>query len=178
MLYSKQKLSQLTILILSIIFLFQCTALSANKKFSEKLPAEYDDMQGIIVAWLPMGSIPDRPITELSDEEIVTLNMESMSENMVTELFALKHDLAETDFDQIYTEGGNTLTDGRGRGFSTQAVVLNNPGLTTDNAINLFKDVLNLDEFISMPEELGVIDAINGQYGTMYPLPDLTLYLP
>ncbi len=280
MIHLKSNLLRLNTLVLAIILLFSGTGMAANKNLIEQLPAEYDNMQGVLVAWFPFGPIPDRPITALSNEEIATLNEQSMSEErgrghkwghtfnknmaekiklkkgegspstdglgidiypyhymmldlvkaiissgavahivvddasfseqimdflivcgfklhelkkitfhyfwldsiwmrdygpwitkmnnklavidnsyyvgrpsdkMVPEFFARAYNLTETDFDQISSEGGNILTDEQGRGFSTEAVLYGNPGLIREDAIALFEDVLNLDEFIFLP---------------------------
>ena len=276
----KPNLSKLLILILFSIAMVCGTNIAAGNNLAEQLPAEYDNMQGVLVAWLPYGPIPDRPITALSGEEIAALNEQSFSEkngrghkwghafnknmaekiklkkgdgspgteglgidvypyhymmldlvkaiidsgavahivtddasmseqimdfmivcgfkqhelkkivfhyywldsiwmrdygpwitktnnklavidskyydgrpsdNLFPEFFARAYDLPETDFDQIYSEGGNVLTDEQGRGFSTEAVLYGNPGLVSEDAIALFEDVLNLDEFVFMP---------------------------
>ncbi|MBN2328288.1 MAG: agmatine deiminase family protein [Candidatus Omnitrophica bacterium] len=253
-----------------------------NATFPEQMPPEYDNMQGILVAWLPLGPLPEGPISTLTREQIATLNKQSVSEKYnqghklghifnknVIEKIKLKkgagspdidipdggvypyhyimldlvkaiidsgavahvvvdtpffqskienfliacgfklHDLKKivfhyfwldsiwirdygpwimkthnwlsvidsqyfpsrymddmfpnsfsekfhlpcTKFDSVYTEGGNILTDGLGRGFSTQIILDNNPGLLYDDATSLFEDALNLDEFVFMPGE-------------------------
>ena len=280
MIRCKSNLLRIMALVIFSIPIFCGVGVSANTDLVEQLPAEYDNMQGVLVAWLPLGPIPDRPITALSNDEIATLNEQSMSEehgrghkwghafnknmaeriklkkgegspstvgldidvypyhymmldlvkaiidsgavahivtdnasvseqikyfmiacgfklhemkkivfhhfwldsiwmrdygpwitktdnkltvidnkyyqfrpadNMFPEFFAASYNLIETDFDQIYSEGGNILTDEQGLGFSTEAVLFSNPGLSSEDAIALFEDLLNLDEFIFLP---------------------------
>ena len=264
--------------LLSIPFLLSTSL--ANNDPIELLPAEYDSMQGILVAWLPLGPIPDRPISALSTEEIALLNKQSTSEehsrghkwghafnkdmaekiklkkgggspgtdgldidvypyhymmldlvkaiidsgavahivtdstaisqqlvefmivcgfkmhdlnkivfhnywldsiwmrdygpwvtktnnklsvidskyyverpadNLFPVFFANAFNLARTEFDLIYSEGGNVLTDEHGLGFSTEAILYGNPGLAKADATAIFEGVLNLDEFIFLP---------------------------
>jgi len=293
-----------TIVLRSLLFIiFSFLVLNATgaaaKVLRNQLPAEYDNMQGFLVAWLPMGPFPDGPITELSDEEIRSINKKSVSgefsyghkfnprhnkvmdekiklkkgggspdtdgldldvypyhymmldlvkaivdsgsiahvvtdseyirdkiiqfmiacgyeehdfakiefhyywldsiwmrdygpwiaksnnflsvinneyyagrpsDNIFPEFFALKYGLEKIDFDQVYSEGGNLLTDGiNGRGFSTQGLLLGNPGLFPEDIISLFKNVLNLDEFILMPGEIADFDeALAALGGTFH----------
>lgn len=276
----KEKLFRLVAISLCCIPLLCSISIAENSNLVEHLPAEYDNMQGVLVAWLPYGPFPEGPITTLATEEIAFLNEQSLSEehgrghkwghafnknmaekiklkkgsgspdtegldidvypyhymmldlvkaiidsgaiahivtddesmreqivdfmiacgfkmeelkktvfhyywldsiwmrdygpwvtkknnnlavidnkyyierpadDLFPDFFANAYDLTITDFDQIYTEGGNILTDEKGRGFSTEAVLFGNPGLTREDAIAIFEDVLNLDEFIFMP---------------------------
>jgi agmatine deiminase len=262
------------------IFILAGSALSRAQDLPQQLPPEYDNMQGVIVAWLPFGQIPDRPITQLSDEERTLINEQSMSEkhgnghkwkpkfnqimaeriklkkgdgspdtvglgidtypyhymmldlvkaiidsgavahivtdgetirhqlinfmlscgfkqhdlnkivfhyfwlnsiwmrdygpwvteannrlavldskyfpsrpadNLFPEFFSRIYGLPKTDFDQFYTEGGNILTDNQGRGFTTQAILLSNPGMDIDTVTALFKNAINLDELVFLP---------------------------
>ena len=71
-------LRSMVTVMLSIPFLLSTSL--ANNDPIDLLPAEYDNMQGILVAWLPLGPIPDRPISALSTEEIALLNKQSMSD--------------------------------------------------------------------------------------------------
>lgn len=56
------------------------TAVAQNPSAVQELPAEYELTQGILVTWLPLGPVPDGPITELSPDGIVALNRQSQSE--------------------------------------------------------------------------------------------------
>ena len=292
----KARLPKSILLVALTIIVTGGTAVSEPPNILEELPPEYDLMQGIIVAWLPWGPIPDGPITELSTEEIVTLNELSVAQanengyklkpaynkfmaekiklkkgagspdtdgldidvypyhymmldlvkaiidsgataHIVTasepfrnqlndfmaacgfkqhdfnkiefhyyglnsiwvrdygpwitedrnrlavvdnayypgrpaddyfpEFFSTIYGLPLTDFEQIQTEGGNILTDGLGRGFTTQAILAENPGLSMEDAKALFENVLNLDELIFLPGDLSadldeIIAALGG----------------
>ena len=275
------KLNQLRslLMVLFIIPMLTGTSLAGNPQV-EQLPAEFDNMQGVLVAWLPLGPIPDRPITALSTEEIAVLNKQSMSaahgrghalghifnkdmaekiklkkgegspdtdglpidvypyhymmldlvkaiidsgaiahivtdstsvsqqivefmiacgfklhdlnkivfhnywlnsiwmrdygpwvtktnnklsvidnkyyverpaDDLFPEFFSNAFGLSKTDFDQVYSEGGNILTDETGMGFSTEAVLYGNPGLAKADAEALFEYMLNLDDFVFLP---------------------------
>ena len=93
-------------------------------------------------------------VTRVNDRLAVIDNeyyFEREADNIFPEFFAGIYNLPRTDFDEISSEGGNILTDGQDTGFSTEAVLNENPGIERDDIIELFKDVLNLDEFVFLP---------------------------
>lgn len=52
----------------------------------------------------------------------------------------------------VITTGGNYMADGHGKGFSTDLVLNENPGLTTEQLNQYMQDFLGIDEYIVVPD--------------------------